>query len=84
MVKNKLIICKEYHVSFFDVSNLQFYEYEWMLDDIRENQKEKQSQAEAQEKQQQQMQKQMRSNPYGNMKMPAMPSMPKISMPKFG
>lgn len=63
--------------------NLQYFEYEWMMADIRENQKEKQSQAEAQEKQQQQMQRQMRTNPYGNMKMPAMPAMPRMSMPKF-
>lgn len=69
-----------------EIDRMVFFEYEYMLDDIKDYQKEKQTQAEAQEKQQAQMQKQIR-NPMGNYKLPSMPSapqMPKISMPKFG
>lgn len=66
-----------------EIDRMVFFEYEYMLDDIKEYQKEKETQAEAQEKQQAQMQQQMR-NPMGNIKMPSMPKMPSFTMPKFG
>lgn len=83
MVKNKLLICKEFKIQPSEIDRLVFFEYEYMLEDIKEYQKEKQTQAEAQEKQQEMMQRQMR-NPMGGMKTPQMPAMPKFTMPKFG
>lgn len=74
-----MLICKEYRLQPSEIDRMVFFEYEFMLEDIKEYQDEKQSQAEAQEKQQQQMQRQMR-NPMGNFKMP---SMPKFSMPAY-
>ena len=64
-----------------EVMQMIYFEYEWMLDDIKEYQKEKQSQAEAQEKEQQQLQRSMR-NPMGNFKQPSF-TMPKMPSVKF-
>ena len=71
LVKNKLLICKEFKIQPSEIDRLVFFEYEYMLEDIKEYQKEKQTQAEAQEKQQEMMQRQMR-NPMGGMKTPQM------------
>ena len=65
-----------------EIDRMVFFEYEYMLEDIKDYQKERQSQAEAQEKQQAQMQRQMQ-NPTRNMKMPSMPAMPKFTMPRL-
>ena len=86
LAKNRLFIAKEFKIQPSEIYKLDFFEYEWYLEDINEYQKEKQSQAEAQEKQHQQMQRQMK-NPMGSMgnfKPPAMPTMPSFTMPKFG
>lgn len=85
LAKNRLLIAKEFRIQPSEIYKLEFFEYEWFLEEIEEYNKEKQSQAEAQEKQHQQMQQQMR-NPGKNIKMPSMPSMPKMpsfSMPSF-
>ena len=89
LVTNKLLICKEYHIQPSEIDRLVFFEYEYMLDDIKDHQKERQSQQEAEEKQQSQMMRQMK-NPASAYKAPAMPnfsppsfSMPSFSMPKI-
>ena len=48
LVKNKLLICKEFKIQPSEIDRLVFFEYEYMLEDIKEYQKEKQTQAEAQ------------------------------------
>lgn len=96
LVKNRLYIAKEYHIQPSEVLNMVFFEYEYMIEDIKEHQKEREAQQEKEEKEQQMMTRQMK-NPYGsgfkmpsmpnygNMKAPSMPSMPNFanSMPKF-
>ena len=74
---------------------MPFFEYEYMIDDIKDHQKERESQQEQEEKQQAQLSRQMK-NPMGSgFKMPdatqaipkmpsfSMPSAPSFSMPKF-
>lgn len=63
MVRNKLTICKNYHVQPSEVDILPFFEYEWMLgginDDIEREQEE--------QKKQEQNQSSMPSMPNFNM-----------------
>lgn len=83
LVKNKLLICRDYHVQPSEIGQMRYYEYEWILEEIQVIQKE-------QEKQNEQQQKEMASmrssyNPQkmmSNMKMPSM-NMPKVNIPKL-
>lgn len=77
MVRNKLYICKEYHIQPSEIDVLPFYEYEYILEDIETMQKE-------QEKEQEN-QKEMFNDMQSNYKMPSMNNfnMPKIEIPKF-
>lgn len=77
MVKNKLHIAKEWHISPSEIDKLVFYEYEWILEEINIIQKEQEKRNKEEEKK------------YANLesayKQPkvSMPSMPKINMPKI-
>lgn len=82
LVQNKLFICKEYHVQPSEIDRMVFFEYEYILEYIRKEQKEQKKRQEEDEKK------------YGNMNIPNyssmmsaasknIPSMPKISMPKL-
>lgn len=79
LVKNRFLICKEYHIPPSEINSMIFFEYEWLIEDIKEIQKEQQTQQEAQEKQNVAWQQSMK-NPMKNVQLPKMPS---FSMPKF-
>lgn len=83
LVKNKLYICKEYHIQPSELDKLVYYEYEWILEEIKILQKEQEKQQEAQSKEYESMRKY--SNPssmMNNFKMPNL-SMPQVHIPKF-
>ena len=51
MVRNKLFICKEWHVQPSEIDRLAFYEYELICEEINIVQKEQEKQQKEQEKQ---------------------------------
>lgn len=88
LTKNKLFICKEYHIQPSEIDRMQFWEYEWYTDEIKEITKEQEKQQKQQEKEQNAMMGSM--NPSSMMRnvqssMPniAAPKMPTVNMPKF-
>lgn len=88
MTKNKLFICKEYHIQPSEIDKMQFWEYEWYTDEIKEITKEQEKQNKQQEKDHQAIMSGM--NPSSMMRtygssMPniSSPKMPTISMPKI-
>ena len=40
LTKNKLFICKEYHIQPSEIDKMQFWQYEWFTDEIKEITKE--------------------------------------------
>ena len=81
LVRNKLNICKEYHIQPSEIDRLQFYEYEYMLEEIMKDIKEQEKRQKDQEKEQK---KSMGSMPnYNQMMRSAQSSMPHFSMPKL-
>lgn len=88
LTKNKLFICKEYHIQPSEIDRMQFWEYEWYTDEIKEISKEQEKQQKQQEKEHAALTSNM--NPSSMMRsaqasMPNMsaPKMPTINMPKF-
>ena len=88
LTKNKLFICKEYHIQPSEIDRMQFWEYEWYTDEIKEITKEQEKQQKQQEKEQNAMMGSM--NPSSMMRnvqssMPniAASKMPTINMPKI-
>lgn len=88
LTKNKLFICKEYHIQPSEIDRMQFWEYEWYTDEIKEITKEQEKQQKQQEKEQNAMMGSM--NPSSMMRsvqssMPniSAPKMPTVNMPKF-
>ena len=88
ITKNKLFICKEYHIQPSEIDRMQFWEYEWYTDEIKEITKEQEKQQKQQEKEQNAMMGSM--NPSSMMRnvqssMPniAAPKMPTVNMPKI-
>ncbi len=87
LTKNLLFICKEYHVQPSEIHKMQFWQYEWMTDEIKEITKEQEKQREQQEKEHASMKSSvnpgsMMRNMQSSMNV-SMPKMPTISMPKF-
>ena len=80
LVRNKLNICKEYHIQPSEIDRLQYYEYEYMLEEINKDIKEQEKRQKEQEKQQQHA----GSMPnYNQIMRNAQASIPKLNMPKF-
>lgn len=82
LTKNKLFICKEYHIQPSEIDKMQFWEYEWYTDEIKEISKEQEKQQKAQEQEYDSMRSSintssMMRNAQQSMKMPT------INMPKF-
>jgi hypothetical protein len=77
LVKNKLHIAKEWHISPSEIDKLVFYEYEWILEEINIIQKEQEKRNKEEEKKYANLE-----NAYKQPKV-SMPSMPKINMPKI-
>lgn len=57
MVRNKLYICKEWHIQPSEINVMPFYEYEQILQEINIVQKEQEKRQQQQEKQQNSMMK---------------------------
>ena len=84
LVRNKLYICKDFHIQPSEIDRMWYFEYEQILKEINAHIKEQEKQNEEQQKQYGNLQKNMNpSNMMNNMKMPTMPKMPTISMPKI-
>ena len=73
-VKNDLFIVKEYHLQPSEIKQMPYYQYEWMLEDIKEEQKKIEEQRRQEELN--------RKNNYKTPKIPT-PKMPTVRMPKF-
>ena len=88
LVKNKLYICKEYHIQPSEIDRFVYYEYEWILEEINIIQKEQEEQNKKQQEEYEGMRNSMNFNSMmGSMKnsMPNMGNMkmPSVSMPKL-
>lgn len=77
-VRNLLYIAKEWHLPPSEILRLPYYEYEWILDEIKEVQKKEDEQRKKDEKNRNNMMPKM-----PNMNSFKTPSLPKINMPKF-
>lgn len=81
LVRNKLNICKEYHIQPSEIDRMQFFDYEYMLEEINKDIKEQEKRNKEQEKQQQST---IGSIPnYSKIMSGMQSSMPKFSMPKI-
>ena len=87
LVKNKLYICKEWHIQPSEIDRLQFFEYEQMLDEIQGYNKEQEKQQKEQQKQYDSMQSSMKNmnsmSNYNNISKQMNANLPKVSLPKF-
>ncbi len=81
MVRNKLHICKEYHIQPSEIDKMAFFEYEWILEDIKHDVEEQEKRQKEQEKNQKAPNYKMPN--YSQMMSSAQSSIPKISTPKF-
>jgi len=84
LVKNKLFICKEYHLQPSEIDRLYYYEYEWILEEINILQKEQEKQNEAQQKEYDSMRSNMNMGKMMNNMKSSMPNMGSMKMPNMG
>ena len=82
LAKNKLFICKDWHIQPSEIDRVPFYEYEIYLESINTNNKEEAERQEKENKQYEAMSKSYK-NPSSSFKAPSMPSFSMPSMPKF-
>jgi len=83
LVRNKLYICKEYHIQPSEIDNLVYFEYEYMLEDINKEQKEQEKKNKDDEKKYSGIGKTPNYNQMMNNVGKSMPKFPSFSMPKF-
>lgn len=88
LVRNKLFICKEWHIQPSEIDRLNYYEYELICEEINIVQKEQEKRQKEQEKEYSGIThnmnpKTMMNNMQHNMPGMKMPSLPKINVPKF-
>ena len=86
LVKNKLWISKEWHMSPSEIDQMVYYEYEWILDEINDYNKEQEKKSKEEQKQYDSMKQSMPNlNNMSHTMQKNMPNMslPKISIPKF-
>ena len=88
LVKNKLHICKEWHIQPSEIDRLQYFEYEQMVDEIKAYNKEQEKQQKAQNKEYEQMRKNMSTSNQtipnlNKMQNQALQNLPKVSIPRF-
>lgn len=80
-----LYLGREYHFPPSDIDKMFYWEFEWMMEDVREYNKKEEERQKEEEKKQQDMQANM--NPSQQLRSiqnsTTMPKMPSISMPKF-
>ena len=84
-IKTKLLICKDYHIQPSEIDRMRYFEFEYLLDNIKEITDKESERNEEQEKKYAEMQHNM--NPSNYMKSMnssmRMPTMPKVSIPKM-
>lgn len=85
LVKNKLFICREYHIQPSEIDRMQYWEYEWYTDNIKEITKEQEKQQKEQEKEYAGMRNptSMMRNAQQSIPKVSAPSMPSISIPNI-
>ena len=91
LVKNKILISKEYHLQPNIIEGLPYYEYEWILEEINIVQKDQETQQQEQTEQYEQMKQSMNvgsmmKDVKSNMNLGNLGSnikMPKVDIPKF-
>lgn len=83
MVRNKLYICKEYHIQPSEIDNLVYFEYEYMLEDINKEQKEQEKKNKDDEKKYAGLGRTPNYNSMMNNVGRSMPKLPNFSMPKL-
>ena len=84
LVKNKLYICRDYHIQPSEIERMPYYEYEYMLEDINQIAKEQEEENKKQQEDMDNMRSSMNpKNMMNNMENFKMPSMPKMNIPKF-
>lgn len=83
MVRNKLYICKEYHIQPSEIDKMVFFEYEYMLEDINKEQKEQEKKNKEDEKKYAALNKTPNYNSMMSNVGRSMPKLPSFSMPKF-
>lgn len=76
-VQNDLYICRDYHIQPSELRRLPYFEYEIMIDSIREINKK------AEEDEKRRKKNGGMPEGYSMPKMPEMPKMPTVSIPKF-
>ena len=81
LVKNKLSICKEYHVQPSEIDRMMYFEYEYILEEIYKDIREQEKRQKEQEKQQESYRSSMPN--YSKMMSGIQSSMPKFSIPKL-
>lgn len=81
LVRNKLNICKEYHIQPSEIDRMMYFEYEYILEDINKDIKEQEKRQKEQEKQQESYKSSMPN--YSKMMSGMQSSIPKFSMPKI-
>lgn len=79
LVRNKLNICKEYHIQPSEIERMPFYEYEYMLEDINADIKEQ----EKRQKEEEQKYGNISTPNYNQMMRNASANLPKFTMPKI-
>ena len=88
MVKSKLYICRDYHLQPSEIDRFPYYEFELILEEIKQIHAEQEKENERQQKEHEQMNRRMNPNSMMrniNTQMPkvTMPSMPKVNIPRF-
>ena len=85
LVRNKLYICKDYHIQPSEIDRMMFFDYEHILEEINVIQKEQQKQQEEEEKAYGNLSPNSISRSMSNSMNNQMQSfkMPKVEMPKF-
>lgn len=80
MVKNKLLLAKEYNIGWSEVDAMPYYEYEWVLEEVKEIHE---TQVKQQEKQQQEQQNMMPNTNALARQMQQSTKLPSLTTPKF-
>ena len=83
MVKNKLYICRDWHIQPSEIDRLVYFEYEYILQDINKENKEQEKRNKEDEKKYGNMGKLPNYNNMMNSTSHNMPKMPSFNMPKF-
>jgi hypothetical protein len=83
LVKNKLYICRDWHIQPSEIDRLVYFEYEYILQDINKENQEQEKRNKEDEKKYGNMGKLPNYNNMMNSASHNMPKMPSFNMPKF-